>query len=62
MEGVIKSKKEKETIETFVYDIEGDISHIYGALGGNFTDGISIYIEPSEFSDPKKLKFKVEVL
>ena len=62
MQGFIESKREKENIDTFVYDIEGDISRVYGALEGNFTDGISIYIEPSEFSDPKKLKFKVEVL
>ena len=62
MQGVIGSKREKEIIETFVYDLDGDVSRIYGVLEGNFTDGISIYIEPSEFSDPEKLKFKVEAL
>ena len=54
--------QDDETFKTFAYDIEGDVSRIYGSFVGNMTRGISVYIEPSEMSDPEKLKFEVEVI
>ena len=54
--------QDDETFETFVYDTDGEVSRIYGSFEGNLTHGISLYIEPSEMSDPKKLKFTVAVL
>ena len=54
--------QDDETFETFVYNTEGDVSRIYGSFVGNLTRGISMYIEPSEMSNPEKLKFEVEVI
>ena len=45
--------------QTFFYDADGEVSRIYGSFEGNLTCGISLYIEPSEMSNPEKLKFKV---
>ena len=55
-------RQDDETFETFVYDTEGDVSRIYGSFVGNLTRGISMYIEPSEMSNPEKLKFEVEFI
>ena len=62
MQGAHETKQEKDTLEIIAYSVEGDVSRIYGIFEGNLTNGISLYIEPSESSDPEKLKFKVRVL
>ena len=62
MQGFDESKQDIENPQVFTYDTEGEVSRIYGSFEGNLTSGISMYIEPSESSDPEKLKFTIEVL